>query len=377
MTDASVAPGGLPTGDVVETAGQRREHLRRTRRLLNEAASHVTKRMLHLVGFLVFAYLVLKLIPGLQDALSSLQNVSIEWVIIALVVETFSEAGYVISWRGILDPEDLLLEGGRGRHLAARVAWAQLGGGMIVPGGTLGSMGVGAWMLHRLGMSMDRVAERQFVLMFLNSTTDGLAIIFFGVGLGTGLLSGSTNPALTLLPAAVVAVTIVSALVIAGRAERIADRIQARRAKLATGIRTLARAVEGTRKVLTQRGSVKIALGAVAYLGFDVFVLWGAFRGIHAHPVPSYSLVAMCYLIGGLAGSIPLPANLGAVSGMAAMLIVFGVDKNDAIAAVVLYQAIGYLVPLIGGGGSYLLLRRELGAMSRASAHEQADPVTP
>ena len=99
-----------------------------------------------------------------------------------MAVETVSEIGYVVSWRGILDPDDLLRADGRGKHLGARVAWAQLGGGMIVPGGTLGSMGVGAWMLHRLGMSMDRVGERQFTLMFLNTAVDALAIVFFGAG---------------------------------------------------------------------------------------------------------------------------------------------------------------------------------------------------
>ena len=111
----------------------------------------------------------------------------------------------------------------------------------------------------------------------------------------------------------------------------------------------LAAAVESTKRMLRHRGSTKIVLGAVAYLGFDMAVLQGSFVAIDAHPVPSFAVVSMCYLIGGLAGSIPLPANLGAVRGMAGMLILFGVEHNQAVAAVVLYQAIGYLVPLIGG----------------------------
>ena len=44
---------------------------------------------------------------------------------------------------------------------------------------------------------MTRVAERQFTLMFLNTTVDALAVIAFGVGLATGLLNGNTNPLLT------------------------------------------------------------------------------------------------------------------------------------------------------------------------------------
>ena len=345
-----------------------RERLRRTRHLLHEARGHLTKRAIRLIGFAVFVYLFLKLIPGLEKSLSDLKNVSARWIIGAMFVETLSEVGYVISWRGVVDPEDLLAEAGRGRHLGARVAWAQLGGGMLVPGGTLGSIGVGAWILHRLGMPMDRVGERQFTLMFLNSTVDGLAIILFGAGLWIGLFSGSDNIGLTLVPALVIAIGIVLALVIASRSERLAHRLEDKRPKIAKGVITLAKAVENTRDVLAHRGSTRIVLGAVAYLGLDMAVLQGSFLAIHAHPVPTFAVVSMSYLIGGLAGSIPLPANLGAITGMAGMLIVFGVDKNDAVSAVVLYQAIGYLVPLIGGGLAYLLLRRELGSMSEARA---------
>ena len=345
------------------TREHRREHLRRTRRLLHEARGHLTKRALRLIGFVVFVYLFLKLIPGFEKALQDLKNVRLEWVIGAMAVETVSQAGYVISWRGILDPDDLLSQEGRGRHLGARVAWAQLGGGMVVPGGTLGSIGVGAWMLHRLGLPMDRVGERQFTLMFLNTAVDALAIVLFGIGLWIGLFSGESDPALTLLPAAIVVVALALALFIARRSERLAARLHAGRPKLAKGVETLANAVENTKTMLRHRGSTTIVLGAVAYLGFDMLVLQGSFVAIDAHPVPSFAVVSMCYLIGGLAGSIPLPANLGAVTGMTAMLIVFGVNKNAAVAAVVLYQAIGYLVPLIGGGISYLFLRSEFGSM--------------
>jgi uncharacterized membrane protein YbhN (UPF0104 family) len=307
-TGASAATGAEP----------KPERLRRTRHALHAARGHLTRRTLHLIGFVLFVILFLKLIPGFEKALTDLQNVEFQWVVGAMAVETLSEIGYVVSWRGILDPDALLAQGGRGKHLGTRVAWAQLGGGMVVPGGTLGSMGVGAWMLHRLGMPMDKVGERQFTLMFLNTGVDALAIVFFGLGLAIGVFHGEDDLTLTLLPAAVVAIGI---------------------------------------------GSTKIVLGAIAYLGFDMAVLQGAFVAINAKPVPTFAVVALSYLIGGLAGSIPLPANLGAVGGMSAMLVVYGIDKNQAVAAVVLYQAIGFLVPLIGGGIAYLFLRRQFGSM--------------
>jgi hypothetical protein len=55
------------------------------------------------------------------------------------------------------------------------------------------------------------------------------------------------------------------------------------------------------------------------------------------------------------------------------MLILYGVDSNDAVAAVVLYQAIGYLVPLLGGGIAYLFLRRRFGPLGH-DADEAGPP---
>jgi len=343
----------------------------RARQLLHDARRLLTRRVVHLIGFVVFTYLFLKVIPGLEKALESLKGVSAAWIVGAMAVETLSQSGYVVSWRGILDPDDLLGAEGRGRHLAARVAWAQLGGGMIVPGGTLGSMGIGAWMLQRLGMPMGRVGERQFTLMFLNTAIDGLAVMFFGLGLATGVFEGGNNLLLTLLPAVVVACGLSLALVVARSTERLVPKIRGRNARLARAVSSLALAVENTKKMLRSRGSTKIVVGAVAYLGFDMLVLQGAFLAIDAHPVPTFAVVSMGYLIGGLGGSIPLPANLGAVTGMAAMLIAFGVDHSDAIAAVVLYQAIGFLVPLLGGGIAYVFLRGQLGAASVSSPTAQ------
>jgi uncharacterized membrane protein YbhN (UPF0104 family) len=370
--DATTAPDAAPGAPEAK-----KERLRRTRHALHDARSHLSHRALRLIGFVVFVILFLKLIPGFEKALKDLQNVSLGWVVGAMAVETLSEIGYVVSWRGILDPDNLLRQDGRGKHLGARVAWAQLGGGMVVPGGTLGSIGVGVAMLHRLGMPMDKVGERQFTLMFLNSAVDGLAIVFFGLGLAIGVFSGEDNLALTLLPAGVVAIGIALALFVTSRAERLAKRLETKRPRIAKGVTTLASAVENTRGMLRHRGSTKIVLGAIAYLGFDMLVLQGAFVAIDAKPVPTFAVVSMCYLIGGLAGSIPLPANLGAVGGMAGMLIVFGIGHNQAVAAVVLYQAIGFLVPLIGGGIAYLFLRREFGAMSDDESDDDASGGDP
>jgi len=73
--------------------------------------------------------------------------------------------------------------------------------------------------------------------------------------------------------------------------------------------------------------------------------------------------VMMAYVIGALGASIPLPAGIGAVGGIAGMLILYGVGHQAAVAAVLIYEAVGLLVPLTGGGIAYLILRREFGPL--------------
>jgi uncharacterized membrane protein YbhN (UPF0104 family) len=45
------------------------------------------------------------------------------------------------------------------------------------------------------------------------------------------------------------------------------------------------------------------------------------------------------------------------------MLIVYGVGHAPAVGAVLVYEAIGLLVPVLGGGIAYLFLRHEFGPM--------------
>ena len=101
-----------------------------------------------------------------------------------------------------------------------------------------------------------------------------------------------------------------------------------------------------------------------------MLVLWTAFLGIHAHPFPALGIVVMAYIIGAFGGSLPfIPAGVGAVSGIAGMLILYGIHHEAAVAAVVVYQAVGLLVPLVGGAIAYLALRRQLDPFEQAAAH--------
>jgi uncharacterized membrane protein YbhN (UPF0104 family) len=347
--------------DQVPDSSRTRAQTPQTHRALSDVKGHLRKSALRLVGYVLVAYLVLRLIPTLNQALTSLKRVSWGWVLGAMLLEVLSETGFVVSWRRIVDPDRVLQRDGRGWRMDQRVAWAQLGGGLLVPGGSLGGMGVGGWILHRFGMPTEQIAERQFNLSFLNTTVDAFALVVFGVGLATGIFAGEDKLLLTLLPAAVAACGIAAALLIAPRAGAYAARLQAKHAKVARSITTLADAVNDTKRVVFHRGGIKTVLGAVAYLGFDLLILWLALVAVHAHPTPGFAIVVMAYIIGALGGSLPLPASIGTIGGMAGMLIVYGVHHNPAVAAVLLHQAIGLIVPLAGGTVAYIIIRRQLG----------------
>jgi hypothetical protein len=117
---------------------------RHTRRALSAGLTRLQNRALKAVGYAVFVYLLLRLVPSLRQALHSLEHVRWEWIVGAIVLEVLSESGYVQSWRGIVDPDRLLAADGRGTRTATHAAWTQLGAGLIVSGGSLASIGVGA-----------------------------------------------------------------------------------------------------------------------------------------------------------------------------------------------------------------------------------------
>jgi hypothetical protein len=174
----------------------------------------------------------------------------------------------------------------------------------------------------------------------------------------------------------VTATGLAGALLIVRRASIYAKRLQAKHPKIVGAITTLGVAVEDTDRLLFHRGSWSSVLGTVAYLGFDVLVLWGALGAVHAHPFPGFAVVIMAYIIGPLGGSIPLPASLGTVSGMTGMLILYGVPAHAALPAVMLYQAVALLVPLTGGGIAYAILRHHLGPMRPTAAKDSDRPQT-
>jgi uncharacterized membrane protein YbhN (UPF0104 family) len=120
-------------------------------------------------------------------------------------------------------------------------------------------------------------------------------------------------------------------------------------------------------------------LGAVGYLGFDIAAL-GALFAATGHPMPVDALV-LGYLIGYLANMLPVPGGFGVLeAGLAGALIAYGAPATQAAAAVVVYHAIAFWIPSLGGIIGYALLRRRESdevAQRSAATGEITPTVTP
>ena len=253
----------------------------------------------------------------------------------------------------------------------------QLGSGLVLPGGSWGGMGAGGVILHRFGMPTKTIAERQFNLSFLNTAIDGLALVRLGsCGLASGILSGEGNLLLTLLPAAVAGAGIIAALVVVPRLGGAAERTRDEHPKFAEVAVTLSAAVEDTRRLFHRGAWIPPSSAELFYLALEVTVLWLSFTAVHASPVPGFPIVVMAYIIGAL-GRLDPPAGVrrhGRWRGRDADRLRRGTRRR--LRLVLLHQAIGLLVPVIGGAIAYTIIRRRLGPIHLHDANHGIAPPT-
>src|SRR5204863_7260984 len=70
------------------------------------------------------------------------------------------------------------------------MAWTQMGSGALLPGGGVGSLAVGGWLLHLVGMPTREIVRRSSGLFFLTSAVNVMTLAAAGVvlllGIGTG-----------------------------------------------------------------------------------------------------------------------------------------------------------------------------------------------
>jgi uncharacterized membrane protein YbhN (UPF0104 family) len=307
-----------------------------------------------LIGLAIFFALVAALllsVPGLRDAADRIGDARPGWVAVGIGLELASCAGYVVLFG--------LVFGMLGRRLYSRLSLSELAVNSVVSVSGLAGIALGAWVLRSKGVSVARIAKRSVLIFVLTSAVNVGATALIGVPMWLGVLTGSRNPLLTLLPAVAAIATIAGTIALAEWARRGAARRIRVRGRMYVALVALSGGVFDAIELIRARRDPRL-LGAVGYCVFDIGALYACLLAYG--PAPSWWVVAMAYLVGMLANSLPIPAGLIAVEGgLFAMLLAFGVRPGSLVlAAVVTYRAISLWVPALIGSAAFLSLRREL-----------------
>ena len=335
-SEAIIAENELPDGAADAMAAQ-------SRSLRNSVISLAI--FFALVAALLFS------VPVLRSAGELITDANLAWVGIGIVLEVLSCLGYVVLFA--------LVFGMLSRRLISRLSLSELAVNSVVSVSGLAGIALGAWVLRSKGISTERIARRSVLIFVLTSAVNMAAVILIGVPMWLGLLPGSQDPLLTLLPAIAALATIAGTLALAAWARRTAARRHPDRGRTWVALIAISGGVGDALRLIGERDPR--LLGAVGYWAFDNLVLYASLAAFgHA---PSVWIVAMSYLVGMLGNSIPIPGGFLVVEGgLVGMLLLYGARPAPAVlAAVVVYRAISLWIPAVIGSLAFLSLRHEIG----------------
>ncbi len=301
--------------------------------------------VLGLVASGVVVAALLAALPGTDELRSALAGADAGWIAGAVGLEYLSCVGYVLTVM-------MVFYRGPARG-TARLAWAELAANAAMPAGGLGGLGLGAWILRRKGIPARRIAERSAVVFLLTSAVNILALVAVGLALWVGLLSGPRDALLSLVPALIGILALIGVLA----AAQLGRRGWRQETRVGRAVRSAGTAIDGS--LAEARRFDWRELGNVGYFVFDVATLAAAFAAIG--DVPPIASVTLAFLVGQLAGALPIPGGLGAVDGgLVGALVLYDVPLTNAAAAVLIYRVIALVLPAVLGTIAFALIRRNL-----------------
>ena len=341
---------------------------------------HAVALGVFVASVVAFLYFVLPKLTGLGKTWDRLGQGSPGWLAVAAAFEILSFAGYVALFRTVFVRS-------RETNIDWRASYEITMAGLVATRlfAAAGSGGVAltVWALRRSGLDRRTVAAQMVAFITLLYAVYMAALVVFGVGLRTGLLPGGGGFAITILPAifgGVVIAVFLALTLLPGDVEGRLGDWAARRGQHRRGASILARLVRlpalvasGVRgAIAVGRSRDPLALGALAWWGFDIATLWASFRAFGS--APAFSVVVMAYFIGMFANVLPLPGGIGGVDGgMIGAFIAFGIGAPIAVVAVLVYRAFAFWLPTIPGAIAYVQLRRRVAGW--AAGGSQLDPV--
>jgi len=318
--------------------------------------------VLAIVGFM---YFVLPKLAGVGQTLRRLEGGDVWWIAAGVVLELASFAGYVVLFRSVFVLPETRSPSRIGWRESYQITMAGLAATRLFATAGAGGIALTAWALRRSGMEPRLVACRMVAFVVLLYAVYAGSVLIDGLGLGTGLFPGGGSFALTILPAIAAAALIAAVGAMAllpGDFERRLGRWASHSGRWAHWIARAATvpalAASGVRTAIELiRSRDPGLLGAIAWWGFDIGVLWAMFHAFGSPP--PFTVIWMAYFLGMLGNLLPLPGGLGGVEGgMIGALVAFGVSFDLAVLAVLSYRGISFWLPTIPGAVAYFQLRR-------------------
>jgi uncharacterized protein (TIRG00374 family) len=343
---------------------------------------HLTRQRAIALGIFVisavgFLYFVLPKLAGLRQTWDRIGRGSPGWLVVAALFELASFGGYVALFRTVFVRRHRSQIDWRASY---EITMAGLAATRLFASAGAGGVALTAWALRRSGMDRRAVAAGMVTFMTVLYGVFMAALVVFGLGLRTGIFPGGGSFALTVVPAIFGGGVITLAVLLArlpGRVERQIEAVSRRTSRGATFRRwllTLPTLIgDGVRGALAiVRSRDPLALGAVAWWGFDIATLWASFHAFGA--APPFTVLVMAYFLGMFGNLLPLPGGIGGVDGgMIGALIAFGVPDSLSVVAVLVYRGFAFWLPTIPGAVAYFQLRRRVHQWSGHSPHRGAN----
>ena len=323
------------------------------------------------VGVIVVVVLVG---PGLGSLRSHLKHASLGWVAAAVGFEVLSALCYVVIFKAVFCPR-------MSWRLSYQIGMAEQAANSVLSVSGAGGLALGAWALHRGGMSTEHIGRRTVAFFFLTSLANVAGVVLFALLYTVGILHHDRTPALTYAfgGAALVATAIVLALPLVltpGSPDQWPPPPPGRvRAALHFVRYSLGQGIRDALSLLRQR-SVGVLVGSVGTMVFDLTVLGVCFKALGYSP--AVGMLVLGYLIGQLGGNLPIPGGIGGVDlGLIGVLTLYHQPLAVTTAAVLIYHAISLWVPALIGSVAFVQLRNTLRRETRPAAMcaPMAEPI--
>ena len=313
--------------------------------------SDLRRRLLTVVVLAVCVGAVVLAVPDLRPVVREIEQINPALVIAAVVLELASCLSFVVIFRHFFKPIPA--------PAAREMAWSQMGSGALLPGGGVGSLAVGGWLLHLAGMSTPQILRRSSGLFFLTSAINVIVLAAGGLVLLVGIGGGPHDVLRTGLPVAAAVAAVIVVLGLPRVMRRLSSRLPA-----PAWLEDVGTGIPAARDALL-RPSWRL-LGALGYLLFDIAVLWTTLAAVG--PAPPVAALAVAYLAGYLPNVVPIPGGIGILdAGLVGALGLYGLPLTHAAAAVLVYHAVAFWVPTLGGMVAYTRLRPRLASPARPS----------